>query len=131
MSDLLDFIPSTDDIVVTLKVGGKVLKNPDKTDMTITIMAPSSAESRSVTHKLTDARIKKARERKDTTITSEEAEKATLETFVKTTKDWNITIGGEQPKFTEAKAREIYSQAFWIPALLQEAKEDSLDFMKA
>ena len=63
--------------------------------------------------------------------TAEEIEEATLETLAKTTKEWNITYGGEVPKLSVAKAKEIYDSVFWIKAQIEEAIESSLDFMKA
>jgi hypothetical protein len=64
-------------------------------------------------------------------ITAEEIEEATLEALAKTTKEWNITYGGELPKLTLAKAREVYEDVFWIRSQIEGAIEDSLDFMKA
>ena len=63
-------------------------------------------------------------------ITAEELEDAGMELLAKTTKEWNITFGGEQPKFTVAKAKAIYSEVFWLREQIEEALNNSLDFMK-
>jgi lysozyme family protein len=80
---------------------------------------------------MTNKRLKKMQQKGKNEITAEEIEEATLETLSKTTKEWNITYGGEVPKLTVAKAKEIYDSVFWIKAQIEEAIESSLDFMKA
>lgn len=131
--DLLDLTPKSDEIVVTIKhpATGEVLKNEDKSDMTITIYAPHSKEYKKVIHEMTNKRLKKMQAKGKNEITAEELEEATLETLSKTTKEWNITYGGEVPKLSVAKAKEIYDSVFWIKAQIEEAFESSLDFMKA
>ena len=44
---------------------------------------------------------------------------------------WNITYNKEQPKFSVSKAKEIYSEVFWIRDQIEEAVSNSLDFTKA
>jgi hypothetical protein len=131
--DLLDLTPKSDEIVVTIKhpATGEVLKNEDKSDMTVTIYAPHSKEYKKVLHEMTNKRLKKMQQKGKNEITAEEIEEATLDTLAKTTKGWNITYGGEVPKLTVAKAKEIYDSVFWIKAQIEEAIESSLDFMKA
>lgn len=131
--DLLDLTPKSDEIVVTIKhpATGEVLKNEDKSDMTITIYAPHSKEYKKVIHEMTNKRLKKMQAKGKNEITAEELEEATLETLSKTTKEWNITYGGEVPKLSVAKAKEIYDSVFWIKAQIEEAIESSLDFMRA
>jgi hypothetical protein len=131
--DLLDLTPKSDEIVVTIKhpATGEVLKNEDKSDMTVTIYAPHSKEYKKVLHEMTNKRLKKMQAKGKNEITAEEIEEATLDTLAKTTKGWNITYGGEVPKLTVAKAKEIYDSVFWIKAQIEEAIESSLDFMKA
>ena len=131
--DLLDLTPKSDEIVVTIKhpATGEVLKNDDKSDMTITVYAPHAKEYKKVLHEMTNKRLKKMQQKGKNEITAEEIEEATLDTLAKTTKGWNITYGGEVPKLTVAKAKEIYDSVFWIKAQIEEAIESSLDFMKA
>ena len=131
--DLLDLTPKSDDIVVTIKhpASGEVLKNEDNTDMTVTVYAPHSKEYKKVIHEMTNKRLEKMQAKGNNKIKAEEIEEATLETLAKTTKEWNITYGGEVPKLSVAKAKEIYDSVFWIKAQIEEAIESSLDFMKA
>jgi hypothetical protein len=62
---------------------------------------------------------------------SEEIEDATLTLLSRVTASWDITYGGEKPKLTVAKARELYDQVFWIKDQIEGALADSLDFTKA
>ncbi len=129
--DLTDFIPKTDDLVVELEVAGKKLTNPDGSPMTVTIMSPFSPDAKKVTHELTDERIKKLKgKKKDTPLTSSEVDDLNLEGLVRTTRDWNITWGGEQPKFSRELCKEVYTKAFWIKPLIEDARVETLDFMK-
>lgn len=131
--DLKDLTPKSDEIVVVIKhpAKGEPLKNDDKSEMTITIYAPHSKEYRKVLHEQTNKRLKKMQSKGNKDITAEEIEESTLEALAKTTKEWNITYGGEVPKLTIQKAKEVYEDVFWIRSQIEEAIEDSLDFMKA
>ena len=131
--DLKDLTPKSDVVVVEIKhpATGEVLKNDDKSPMTITMFAPHSKEYKKVLHEQTNKRLKQMQSKKSQDITAEDLEEAALEALAKTTKEWNITYGGEQPKLTIAKAKEIYDEVFWIKSQLEGAVADSLDFMKA
>ena len=131
--DLKDLTPKSDEIVVVIKhpATGETLKNDDKSEMTITIYAPHSKEYKKVLHEQTNKRLKKMQSKGNKDITAEEIDEATLEALAKTTKEWNITYGGEVPKLTLTKAREVYEDVFWIRSQIEGAIEDSLDFMKA
>ena len=131
--DLLDLTPKSDVIVVTIKhpATGDVLKNEDNSDMTITMYAPHSKEYKKVIHEMTNKRLEKMQTKGSNKIKAEELEEIALETLAKTTKEWNITYGGEVPKLSVAKAKEVYDRVFWIKDQIEEAAEDSLDFMKA
>jgi hypothetical protein len=131
--DLKDLTPKSDEIVVVIKhpATGEPLKNDDKSEMTITIYAPHSKEYKKVLHEQTNKRLKKMQSKGNKDITAEEIEEATLEALAKTTKEWNITYGGEAPKLTAPKAKEVYEDVFWIRSQIEEAVEDSLDFMRA
>lgn len=131
--DLKDLTPKSDVVVVEIKhpANGEVLKNDDKSPMTITMFAPHSKEYKKVLHEQTNKRLKQMQSKKSQDITAEDLEEAALEALAKTTKEWNITFGGEQPKLTVAKAKEIYDEVFWIKNQLEGAVADSLDFMKA
>lgn len=131
--DLMDLTPTTDIIVVTIKNPStdEPLKNDDGSDMTITVYAPYSKEYKAVVHAIANRRIKAAQGKKSVEYTVEDIESASLEGLAKTTKEWNITYGGEVPKLTEAKAKEVYDKVFWIKAQVEQGVEDSLGFMKA
>ena len=131
--DLLDLTPKSDEIVVVIKhpSTGEPLKNDNESEMTITIYAPHSKEYKKVLHEQTNKRLKKMQSKGDKDITAEEIEEATLDALAKATKEWNITYGGEIPKLTVAKAKEVYETVFWIRSQIEGAVEDSLDFMKA
>ena len=131
--DLKELTPKSDEIVVVIKhpATGEPLKNDDKSDMTITIYAPHSKEYKKVLHEQTNKRLKKMQSKGSKDITAEEIEESTLEALAKTTKEWNITYGGELPKLTVTKAKEVYEDVFWIRSQIEGAVEDSLDFMRA
>lgn len=131
--DLKDFTPKSDVIVVTINhpVSGEHLINEDNSEMTVTLYAPHSKEYKKVFHEQANKRLKEMQSNSRKEVTLEDIEQATLETLVKTTKEWNITFGGEVPKFTVSKARQIYEEVFWIKAQLEEATSNYLDFMKA
>lgn len=131
--DLKELTPKSDEIVVVIKhpATGEPLKNDDKSEMTITIYAPHSKEYKKVLHEQTNKRLKKMQSKGNKDITAEEIEESTLEALAKTTKEWNITYGGELPKLTVTKAKEVYEDVFWIRSQIEGAVEDSLDFMRA
>lgn len=131
--DLKDLTPKSDDIVVEIKhpANGETLKNDDKSPMTITIFAPHSKEYKKVLYEQTNKRLKQMQSKNTQDITAEDLEEASLEALAKTTKEWNITYGGEQPKLTVDKAKQVYDEVFWIKAQIEEATANSLDFMKA
>ena len=132
--DLMDLTPKTDTIVVTIKhhTTEEPLLNEDGSPMTITVYAPYTKEYKTVVHGIANKRLQAAsKNKKSLDYTMEELEAATLESLAKTTKEWNITYGGEVPKLTEAKAKEVYDKVFWIKAQIEGAVDTSLDFMKA
>ena len=64
-------------------------------------------------------------------FTAQDIEEATLTLLSKITVEWNITYGGEKPKLTVTKAKELYDEVFWIKDQIEGALADSLDFTKA
>lgn len=131
--DLKDLTPKSDDIVVNIvhPISKEPLVNDDSTPMTITVYAQHSKEYKKVQRELINKRLKEAQAAGNTDIDYEQLEAAALELMAKTTKAWDITFDGKKPKLTEAKARQIYDEVFWIKAQIEEAVADSLDFMKA
>jgi hypothetical protein len=131
--DLMNLKPTSDTVEVKLvhPNTGDQLKNDDKTDMTITVYASHSKEYKSVMHEQTNKRLKAMQSGKNKDFTSQDMEEATLTLLSKITASWDITYGGEKPKLTVAKARELYDQVFWIKDQIEGALADSLDFTKA
>lgn len=131
--DLMNLKPTSDTVEVKLvhPNTGDTLKNDDKTDMTITVHASHSKEYKTVFHEQTNKRLKAMQSGKKQEITAQDMEEATLTLLSKVTADWNITYGGEKPKLTVAKAKDIYDEVFWIKDQIEEAVADSLDFTKA
>lgn len=131
--DLMNLKPTSDTVEVKLvhPNTGNTLKNDDNTDMTITLYASHSKEHKAVLHEQTNKRLKAMQSGKKQDFTAQDIEEATLTLLSKITAEWDITYGGEKPKLTVAKAREIYDEVFWIKAQMEDALADSLDFTKA
>jgi esterase/lipase len=131
--DLMDLKPTSNTVEVKLKHPntGVVLKNDDKTDMTIVVYASHSKEYKELIHEQTNKRLKVMQSSKNTNVTSQDMEKATLDMLSKITCGWNITYNKEQPKLSIAKAKQLYDEVFWIKDQIEEALADSLDFTKA
>jgi hypothetical protein len=131
--DLMNLKPTSDIVEVTLRHPntGVVLKNDDKTDMTIVVNASHSKEYKALMHEQTNKRLKAMQGNKKTEITAQDMEEATLNMLSKITCEWNITYNKEQPKLSIAKAKELYDEVFWIKDQIEEALADSLDFTKA
>ena len=131
--DLMNLKPTSDTVEVTLTHPntGATLKNDDKTPMTITVYASHSKEHKEVLHEQTNKRLKAMQGNKNTEITAQDMEEATLNMLSKITCEWNITYNKEQPKLSIAKAKQIYDEVFWIKDQIEEALADSLDFTKA
>jgi hypothetical protein len=123
--DLMNLIPTTDAIEVVIKHPStfEPLLNDDGTEMTITVFAPHSKEYKSAVHEQTNIRLKQMQKggRNNNAITAEELEAAGIKMLAKTTKDWNITFDGEQPKFTVASAQKLYEKVFWVREQIEEA----------
>ena len=120
--DLMDFIPSTDNVVVPLKIKDKNLTNKDGSNMTITVMSPFSKDYKKVLYENSQVR----QNLKEPTV--EDFENLALEILVSSTVDWDITWDGKKPEFNKDLARDIYSRAFWIKLQIQEAQAEVADF---
>ena len=131
--DLMNLKPTSDTVEVKLvhPNTGKTLKNDDNSDMTITLYASHSKEHKAVLHEQTNKRLKAMQSGKKQDFTAQDIEEATLTLLSKITAEWDITYGGEKPKLTVAKAKEIYDEVFWIKNQMEDALADSLDFTKA
>jgi DNA replication protein DnaC len=82
-------------------------------------------------HEQTDKRLAQLQKSKKVQISAADLEKSSIDILAKATKEWDITYDGESPKLSVAKAREIYSEYFWIKDQLEEAINDTLDFTQA
>ncbi len=131
--DLMNLKPASDTVEVTLvhPNTGATLKNDDKTPMTITVYASHSKEHKAVLHEQTNKRLKAMQSGKKQDFTAQDIEEATLTLLSKITAEWDITYGGEKPKLSVAKAKELYDEVFWIKDQIEGALADSLDFTKA
>ena len=78
--DLMDLKPTSNTVEVKLKHPntGVVLKNDDKTDMTIVVYASHSKEYKELMHEQTNKRLKDMQSNKRQDITAQEMEEATL-----------------------------------------------------
>ena len=124
--DLMNLKPTSDTVEVTLvhPNTGDTLKNDDKSDMTITIYASHSKEYKAATHEQTNKRLKAMQSGKKQEITAQDMEEAGLTLLSKDNADWNVTYGGEKPKLTVARAKDVYNEVFWINDQIKEARAD-------
>jgi len=131
--DLKDLTPTSDtvDVNIVHPTTLEPLLNDNSDPMVITMYAPHSKEYKAAVHEQTNKRLKQAQSKKKVDLTAEDIEEATLDLFAKTTKSWNITYDGEEPNFSVSKAKEIYSEVFWIRDQIDEAMSNSLNFKKA
>ena len=131
--DLKDLTPTSDtvDVNIVHPTTLEPLLNDNSDPMVITMYAPHSKEYKAAVHEQTNKRLKQAQSKKKVDLTAEDIKDATLDLFAKTTKSWNITYDGEEPNFSVSKAKEIYSEVFWIRDQIDEAVSNSLNFKKA
>ena len=131
--DLKNLTPTSDTVEVEIlhPTTLEPLLNDNSKPMVITMYAPHSKEYKAAVHEQTNKRLKQAQSKKKVDLTAEDIEDATLDLFAKTTKSWNITYDGEEPNFSVSKAKEIYSEVFWIRDQIDEAVSNSLNFKKA
>ena len=130
--DLKDLTPKSNivTVAITHPSSGEVLLNLDDTPMSVTIYAPHSKEYRAYSHTQTNARLKKAQETKVMDITSEELEQATLDMLCNITKEWNLTYDNEMPELNLDKAKEVYTEIFWLKDLVEVGVGEAMDFTK-
>ena len=131
--DLMDLKPKSDvvEVLILHPKSGEVLLNDDETEMSITIFAQHAKEYRAAIHEQQDRRLKALQKKSNALYGSAELEKDAIDLLSKITKEWDITYGGEKPKLTLGKAKEIYTEVFWIRSQIEEALNNSLDFTKA
>lgn len=136
MSDLNDLKPKSETIEVVLRhpatdepityPEGKVEK-----PMTISVYNPWSAGYKKAIHDQTNKRLVKAQKGKKSSYTAEDLEAGAMELLSKVTTGWDIQLGGEKPKFTPAKAVQVFTDFPWIRDQIEEALNDTSGFLKA
>lgn len=131
--DLMDLKPKSDVVEVLLlhPTSMEPLLNDDGSEMSITVAAQHAKAYRSAVHEQQDRRIKALQKKSSVNYGSADLEKDSIDLLAKITTEWDITYGGEKPKLSAGKAKEIYTEVFWIRSQIEEALNNSLDFMKA
>lgn len=112
--NLYDRTPKSDTITITLKdpETQEVFKNADDTPMTITLWAPHTREYKAA---LYDIRSGATEE-----VKGKELLDSMTEVYATVTKEWNITLEGDQKaKFSYKKALEAYKKVYWIEEQIQ------------
>ena len=120
----------TTDVVLYNPVNSEILTNEDKSEMTITVHGPYSKKYKSISHAQQNRRLMKAqRTGGKLNLTAEELEVAASDLLIKCVESWNITLGGEKPKCTEAKVRELFETLPWVREQVDAAMGDSQAFL--
>ena len=130
--DLMDLKPKTDVVEVILKhpSTGDALMNDNGNEMTVTVYAQYSKEYRAAMHEQQDKRLDKLQSKgSNSRYSASELEADSINLLCKITKEWDITYGGETPKLS--KAKEIYTEVFWLRNQVEEALAQSADFTTA
>jgi hypothetical protein len=130
--DLKDLTPKSDVVVVELKhpVTQEPLLNEDDSPMTISLYAPHTKEYKVVLWAVTDERLKAAAKTGKIEVKAEDLETQSIESLAKTTKEWSITFDSEKPPLSYDKAKQIYTEVFWIKDQLEAALSSYLNFLK-
>ena len=100
--------------------------NDDETEMTIELYAPHTKEYKKAIYAQATSRMKQNSD----DIDFELLENASVELLAQITKSWDITYDGKKPKLTEEKAKEVYTEIFWLKAQVQEAVNNFQVFTK-
>jgi hypothetical protein len=133
--DLKNLTPTSDTIEVILvhpnTLEPLMNEGTKKREMSITLHAPHSKEYKKLVHEQTDKRLAQMQKSKKVQISAADLEKSSIDVLAKATKEWDITYDGESPKLSVVKAKEIYTEYFWIKDQLEEAINDTLDFTQA
>lgn len=133
--DLKNLTPTSDTIEVILvhpnTLEPLMNEGTKKREMSITLHAPHSKEYKKLVHEQTDKRLAQMQKSKKVQISAADLEKSSIDVLAKATKEWDITYDGESPKLSVTKAKEIYTEYFWIKDQLEEAINETLDFTQA
>ena len=120
MTDLLKLIPDDKPIVVELKHP----ETAEPLDATITVCSQYSDQFKDIMYQMVD----NLNEGKKST---KESVEETIDMWVNRTISWDMELGGKRPKFTKAKAKDIYSKLPWLVAQLNDAVEEQEAFTQA
>ena len=131
--DLMNLKPTSDTVEVILKHPNTLdpLLNDDGSEMTVTLHASHSKEYKKIVHEQQDRRIKMMQKKAKSQISAQDIERDATDLLAKVTAGWDITYGGEKPKLTVTKAKEVFTEVFWIREQIEEAFSDSMDFTTA
>lgn len=130
--DLMNIGTTKDTTAVTLynPINSEILTNDDKSEMTITIHGPYSKKYKSISHAQQNRRLMKAqRTGGKLNLTAEEIEASALDLLVKCVDGWKITLGGDTPKCTESKVREVFETLPWVREQVDAALGDAQAFL--
>lgn len=125
-------VQETTDVELVHPKTGEVLTNDDGSAMVITVYGPYSSHYKSVNHAQQNKRLMKAqRMGGKMNLTAEELEASALDLLVKCTAGWKITLedDGGLEEFSEAKAREVYTDLPWVRDQIEAAFGDSRSFL--
>tara|TARA_R110000851_G_scaffold80673_1_gene177369 strand:+ start:3243 stop:3644 length:402 start_codon:yes stop_codon:yes gene_type:complete len=120
----------TSDVILYNPINSEILVNDDKSEMTITIHGPYSKKYKTISHAQQNRRLMKAqRTGGKLNLTAEELEASALDLLVKCVDGWKITLGGDKPKCTEAKVREVFETLPWVREQVDSALGDAQAFL--
>lgn len=125
--DLSDLKPTSDTVTAYLyhPQTGEALEYDDGTQFTITVYAPHSKEYKESQQKNVDF-FQKRKTKDNPTLM--EMENAVISHMARITTEWDFLYHDEKPKLTYEKAREIYTDLFWVRDQIQEALDSNQGF---
>lgn len=130
MIDLKDLTPKSSTVVVEL------LNPADLQPLgySIELYAPHTKEYKEVVYEQQNKRLEDMRANGNKSnalkLDVSKLEDDAIDLMARTTKSWDIKYGGVKPKLTVEKAREIYTDVFWIRGQIEAAWNDSQNFTK-
>ena len=123
-------VKDTTDVELVHPKTGETLTNDDGSAMTITVYGPYSSTYKATLHAQQNKRFMKAqRTGGKMNLTAEELEAEGLNLLVKCTAGWNITLEKEPEKFSQDKAREVYTQHPWVREQIEGVFGDTRAFL--
>ena len=131
--DLMDLKPKSETVEVLLRhpMTDDALLNDDGSEMSVTVSASYSKDYRAAMHEQQDRRLAIMQKKgPNKPYSAADLETDAIDLLAKVTKEWDITYGGSKPKLTQAKAKEIYSDVFWLRNQIEEALALNVDFTK-